>query len=235
MVKNGTPGSKVLILDWCGLNQSTGFHKMTWPSAHDTTRNLYAGLGAALLTHLIPLGPPPVLRPQETITYEMIGSATGGDIEQGLLTLLYEDLPGIQGRLISPDDVWNRAKSRVTISATLACGTGGGWSGSEAITSESNLLHANTDYAVLGITTKTSAMAVGIKAPDFGNVRIAVPGALANHDMYGNYFMHLSEEYGLPLVPVFNSANRDSILLDGMVDENGTDPIVTVHLVELSQ
>ena len=37
----------------------------------------------------------------------------------------------------------------------------------------------------------------------------------------------------MPLIPVFNSANKDAILIDGVQDENGTDVTLTSLLAQL--
>ena len=154
------------------------------------------------------MGWPWLVNPQDPMTITIVGSATAGDIEIGHLLVAYEDLPGISGRYISPADMESRAKHILTVQATIAAGTGGGWTGSEAINAESDLLKANTDYAILGMVNRVACGAIGIRAADFGNLRVSIPGNPANPEITREWFVDLSNDFGLPLIPVFNSANR---------------------------
>lgn len=234
VVKNGTQGSQIKLLSAWALNQTAGFHQLTAPSFSDTTRGIRWGVAAALAQSSIAGFGYQRLTPQETISATIAATAVAGDIELGLMTIAYEDLPGQAGRYLSSTELGSRAIRQVTVFATLATGGTGGWSGAELITSESDLLRANTPYAVLGISTIVACGAVGIRSPDWSNGRIAVPGALANPDRMARYFVDLSDMAGFPCIPVFNSANKNNTFLDACVDENGADPIVTLHLVELA-
>ena len=104
------------------------------------------------------------------------------------------------------------AKARrklTTVYVSLTVGTGGTWSGSEAINAESDLLIANRDYALLGIEFLNECAAVSIKGPDTAGVRIAVPGSVEFADLSANYFAGLSRAFGdEQVIPVINSANK---------------------------
>lgn len=233
-VKNASAGSSIYLVTLLGLNQGAGFHQVTAPSFNDTTRGIRVGLAAATAGPIIPIDTTQSLTPQETLSVTIAGSATAGDIESGVAIIWYDDLPGQSGIYISDDDLYARAVRQVTVYATLSTGTTGGWSGSELITAESDLLRANTPYAVLGITTSVAACAIGIRAPDWANARAVVPGTITRPEMGATWFQRLTERTGKPCIPVFNSANRGNVLLDALVDENGSDPIVSVMLVELA-
>lgn len=233
-IKAGTPGTNIWMLGYSALNQTAGFHQLTAPSFNDTTRGLRWTVPAALATLISPLKLLQPLQPQLVLTSLIAGSAVAGDIEQGCIQVLYEDLPGQAGRYIDEATLMQRAVREMTIVQTPATGAAGGWSGSAAINSASDLLRANTDYAVVGITTSVAACAIGLRAPDWANARVAVPGSTTFLREGARWFLDLSEATGIGLIPVFNSANKGAVNLDAMVDENGADPIVTVHLVELS-
>ena len=49
-----------------------------------------------------------------------------------------------------------------------------------------------------------------------------------------SWFLWLSKLFGMPLIPVFNSANKSGILVDVADDENATAHTVTSLLVELA-
>ena len=86
----------------------------------------------------------------------------------------------------------------------------GNWGASVALNSVTNLLHANTDYAVLGFTSQTPIAAVGLSGVDTGNLRVGGPVLAApEHDAY--LFADLSDKYNTPLIPVINSNNAGAI------------------------
>ena len=87
---------------------------------------------------------------QDTLIVELSGSGTTGDLETAALLVYYENLPGITGRFMSPDEVQAAAKQMLTIENTLSLGTGGGYTGEEALNAEFDLLKGNTDYAIIG-------------------------------------------------------------------------------------
>lgn len=232
-VRAARAGSKIRITGLWVDQQVAGSAQIVAPSFNDTTRGYRLATGIAQPRNRFPLESVQLLMPQELIVASMAGSAVAGDIESLCLSIWYEDVPGLSGRFIMPAELEARAIRAVTVTATLATGTAGGWSGAEAITAESDLLRANTDYAVLGIETTVEAAAIGIRAPDWGNVRCGVPGdPLWNYEA-GSWFVTQSKRTGLPHIPVFNSGNKNAVMLDALQDENGADPIVTVHLVEL--
>ena len=149
--------------------------------------------------------------------------------------LLYcEDLPGVDGRFVGVEAVKTRMRHIVTVENTLALGTAGGYSGEEAINVESNLLRANTDYAVLGYQVSAQCAAIRLRGSDFGNLGVGGPGAVGEHRITQNWFSNLSRYSGLDLIPVFNSANASSVLIDGVQDENGADVTVNLILAELA-
>lgn len=232
-VKNGTPGSQIVLLTALALQQVAGYQQITAPSFNDTTRGIRYGVPAATPGHYLPLMQGQPLKAQETLSVTIAGSNTAGDIELGGAMIYYENLPGQQGTYLTEDEMYARAVRMVTVYATISTGTAGGWSGGELITAESDLLRANRDYAVLGITSIVACLAVGMRAPDWSNGRIAVPGQITNPELSSEYFRYLSWDTGLPCIPVFNSANKNNIFLDAAVDENGADPIVSVMLMEL--
>jgi hypothetical protein len=233
-LRNGRAGSRVRLLSAWHTTQAAGSLKVVGPAFSDTSRGLYwpsiSGGG-------LPLWPPDfgeAMYPQDTLAITHVGSATGGDIEHSSLLLFYEDTPGIAATLLDLNGLRSRGRRTVTVYATLSSGTAGGYSGSEAINAESDLLRPNTDYALLGGVNIVAAHAIGVKAPDWGNVRVAWPGATGIPHITNRWFAWLSEKSGLPCIPVFNSGNKAGIFLDCVQDENGADPIVGLNLVELA-
>jgi hypothetical protein len=232
-VKNGAPGKLIWLIHAWGLNQTAGSHQITHPTGNDTTRGIRSQVQAAAESVIIPPSRLHRIVEQELLAITIVGSAVAGDIEQGCITLLYEDLPGQYGRYIDPAELLDRCRRLVTVEATISTGTAGGWSGAEALNAESDLLRPNRDYAVLGMANRVQCLAIGIRSPDWSNARIAIPGYIASPTRWANYFSDLSYAIDRPAIPVLNSGNKASIQIDAAVDENGADPIISIFLAEL--
>lgn len=233
-IRAGKAGSKIALVDAWLVTQGVGFLQVTSPSMSDTTRGLRMPIAPGRGDSLVVPGAPQLFQPQDALSVTIGEQAVPGDIAQAFLSLWYEDVPGIEGRFMLAADVEARTRRIVSVYATLAAGATGNWSGSEALNAESDLLRANTDYAVLGIRTSVLCGAIGIRSPDWGNVRVAVPGSLLGSRLTSRYFDDLSWATGLPTIPVLNSANKTGVFLDCSQDENGADPIVGVLLAELT-
>lgn len=228
-VKNGK--GKIHTLAGWASRQVAGFSQIIVPSGHDTTRNYRAGVAAALGQLTMPLNMQMRFDAQEVIASTIAGSNTAGDIELDSYLLYYENFPGIQMRSITHQQVEQRVKKYTTIEASITAVVTGQYA-EEAITTDTDLLHANTDYAVLGMSSRTAAHALTLKAPDFGNVRVGVPGNL-RPELTNQWFQVLSRIHGLPLVPVINSGNKAQTLVGFVMNETAADTLVTLYLAEL--
>ena len=216
--------------------QGAGFVQIAFPTGHDTTRGYRVPVAAGEPTPRLVMGLSMELTAQETMAITVAGSATVGDIENGTLLVAYDDLPGSQQNLLKWSQVQKRVEKLTTVYATLTAGTGGTWSGSEALNADSDLLIANRDYALLGIEFLNECAAVSIKGPDTAGVRIAVPGSVEFADLSANYFAGLSRAFGdEQVIPVINSANKNNTLLEVLADENGGTVVVALMLALLKK
>lgn len=230
-VKNA-PRAPYLIAAW-GDWQTAGLLQIRSPRLHDAVRGIRLEGVASEVWAL--LYPPAVqaLVPQDQLTIEMTGSATAGDIESFGALFYYPSLPGSDGRYLTYNQLLSRIVNIVGVDNTLALGTGGGYSGEEAINADVDLLKANTDYAIIGYTVTAECCSIGWRGPDTGNVRVGGPGNDTGKIETRTWFSDLARATGMPLIPVFNSANKASTLVDGVQDENGTDTTVTTILAQL--
>lgn len=232
-VRNASPNSGIFLINLWAANQVAGVLRVRSPQLHDNVQGMRFEVGVSNVKPLFPVGVKQGLQAQDTLIAEQSGSGVTADIESGSLLIYYDDLPGINGRFISASELENSVKSIVSVQNTLSSGTSGGYSGEEAITAETDLLHANTDYALLGMTNIVECCTIRYRGTDFGNLGVGIPGADLSPEITSNFFLHLSKQLNIPCIPVFNSANKDSILLDCLQDEDGGDPIVTTILAEL--
>jgi len=201
--------------------QANGFIQLAWPTAHDTTRGWRARVIASEVTPRLPFGVSLPLNPQEQITALIAGSATAGDVEQCLLQMAYDDLPGSDQRLMSWSQVQAKTEKMTTVDFSITTTAGPGWSGSEAINADSDLLIAGRDYAVLGYDVGVECLGIGLRAPETSGVRIAVPGSIEFSDLANQWFPVMSRAFGnAPMIPIINANNKANILLDAAQDEN---------------
>mgnify|MGYP001446271084 CR=1 FL=1 len=233
-VKNALAGSEIALVTMCGLQTAGGYQQVTAPSFSDTTRGIRGVLSSFATQPLIPLGNYQGLQAQETLSVTINGSAAVGAIEQGWLTVWYANLPGQDGRYMTEAEVEAKTVRFTTVQATIASLATGGWSGAELITAESDLLRANTDYALMGITSATSCAAIGVRAPDWANARVAVPGMPGRNDYTEAWFARLSAFTGYPCIPVFNSANKNNIFIDVLANQTAPSVSIALMLVELA-
>lgn len=233
-LRNAVEDSRIQLLALWGKHQVAGNIRVRSPQLHDNVQGIrvFDIIGNPL--NLLPDQFNQLLKPQDTLAVEVTGSAVAGDIETASLLVYYEDLPGIEGRFIDAAELYSRTKNIVTVENTLALVATGQYTGQEAINAEFDLLKANTDYALIGYLVSALCGAVRWQGSDVGNLGIGGPGNPNEKDVTSNWFLNLAINYGLPLIPVFNSANKNGILIDGQQDENGADVTVTSIFAELS-
>ena len=72
------------------------------------------------------------------------------------------------------------------------------------------------------------------KGADTGNLRVGGPGDELARQMTAEWFVRLSRLTGMPMIPVFNSANKAAITVEVASDENAASPKVTSIFAELA-
>jgi hypothetical protein len=205
------------------------------PLLHDNVRGIQLYPGAAAPEALLPHAILQELHAQDELTFELSTAAATGKA-LGALSIYYEQLPGAAARLYNPGDIIPLVKNVKPLSVAIGSGanTAGIWY-DLGITTTEDLLHANTDYAVLGATFDQAVACVAVKGIDTGNLRVAAPGNVGSKFGSG-YFVRLSEESGLPCIPVINAANAGSTFVS-VISSAATGAAGTVQLIlaELSQ
>lgn len=143
----------------------------------------------------------------------MTVSAIGADNDKVNVTVCayYADIPGIDARLATYEDVKARGWNQVGIK-TLLTPASGNWGTGVALNASDNRLHANTDYAVLGFNAEAPLSAVGLSGIDTGNLRTGGP-VLANAEHDENLFVDFARAYNSALIPIINSNNAGNTYL----------------------
>jgi hypothetical protein len=232
-LRNAVEGSLIRLLAIWATHQTAGNVRLRSPQLHDNVQGIRLFDPADNPMDLLPMQINQQLESQDTLTLELTGSATGGDLEMCSILVYYEDLPGINGRFAMPQDIFDRTVDLMVVENTLALGTTGQYTGQEAINAEFDQFKANTDYALLGYLVSAQCNCVRWQGADIGNLGIGGPGNAVKKDSTRDWFIDLSNKSGLPCVPIFNSANKFSILVDGQQDEDGTDTTVSSIFAEL--
>jgi hypothetical protein len=231
-IKNANPSKKTIIACAWQTNQVAGFGQITFPSAHDTTRGFRAGTPIGVNPSLLPFGQTMEVRPQELLSVTIAGSNVAADVEQLSLLMHYGDLPGVSQRLLTANEVESKMKRLTTIETSIVSTAGPSYGTALVITTGSDLLKANRDYAILGMSSRTACHTLYLNGPDTGNVRIGMPGVL-RQEISSQWFVLMSRIHSLPFVPVINSGNKSSTFVGVTTDENAGTFLQTLYLAEL--
>lgn len=233
-VRSADVTSKILLLGGWGNGATAGTLRIRSPRLHDFQQGIRMRVPAANTGPQYPgISESAFQQPliaQDTLTIEQTGGAA--EIDSGTLLLYYDNLPGIAARLIASADVRKYGVNIIGQEVSVTTLANGNWSGQVAINSAFDNFKANTDYALLGGMVDTINTAVRIQGVDTGNLGVGFPGNLSLRGLTGNWFEALSDVTQLSLVPVFNSANKQGILVDCQSNAAAT-TIVTLFMVEL--
>jgi len=232
-VRNTAPSSKIKLVEMWSMNATAGISRLRSPQLHDNVQGIRFRVTAGAPQPYMAYGNMQDLMSQDTLQSDLSGGGAG-EIDTSCLLVAYDDLPGVAGKFISSDEMRNRVVNMVTVENNITTGALGNYSGQEAINAEFDLLHANTDYAIVGYVVNTACAAVRWLSSDFGNLGLGGPGNAVEKELTANWFDVLSRKSGMPLIPVFNSANASSVLIDVAQDDGGADVIVNTVLAQLS-
>jgi len=221
-IRNYRQGSGASLLQFWAGSITAGETQILSPEMNDVKIGLrenfrpldlsvFSGSGptvfnAGVVSDYLLSGFPEPLSAQQALTIQM--TTSGSDTSSGLgLLVYYNDIPGIQQSLISPSQVASQFVKNAALNINTAAGVQ--YSTTSAAfnaTTTGNLVN-NTNYALLGYTTSNDALVVGFKGPFSSNLHIGGPGDSFRTSRTSNYFVDLSLRYGMPLIPVFNSAD----------------------------
>lgn len=232
-VRNFDQGSNAYLMSMWARVQGAGVFKVRSPFLHDNVQGIR--FQTNITEPKIYLHPKFLqkLIPQDSLVASLSGSATGGDIELAAMLIYYDRLPGLEGRFTDFNSIKNRIKNIVTATNSITGGTSGNWAGEVVLNASYDLFKGNTDYALLGYQVNVSKGSIRWRGTDIGNLGIGGPADSVNKHLTNRWFVYLSEESGLPCIPIFNSANKSSIYIDAQNDENAATFVVNSIFGEL--
>lgn len=158
-------------------------------------------------------------------------NGTAGDNSAVTCITYYPNLPGIDFNGVSAQYVKQNTRYLVGVNVQPTSGSGP-FGSAVTLNSETALLHAGRQYAVLGFTAQRPIQAVSISGIDMGNLLIGGPvTGDPNVDAY--LFPRLAEAYGADLIPVIQANNQGAIDIAAANLVGGTENI-DVILAELT-
>ena len=210
-VRNTQLGSKVsLEALWYDSTQVTAA-RVRSPRLHDNVRGIMFTGPIGPTVNLLGYRPYTPLVPQDLLIVEAAGAAA---VATGVyLQISYASLPGSDGNFAS----WSSVKPRVVDIMTqevvlTAVATANNWSVGIAINTNSDLMKANTWYALLGYQTSANFGGVAIQGPDTGGLKVGGP-AISQALETREWFCWMDEFGEEPGIPVINSANKAGTFL----------------------
>jgi len=171
----------------------------------------------------------------DTLTVQLAGTSGAGSLSPMSMLIYYEDLPGIQARLTTIEDVKKRGVNLMAQEVVVTGAVTANYATAVALNANFDFTKANTDYAVLGFTVDINGGAICLRGADTGNLRVACPGINTLPHVTADWFMRLTKWSGLSCVPIINSNNKAGVLIDNLTTHGGGTFNIQVHLLELAR
>lgn len=234
-IRASSPNAGIYLIDTWAKSQTAGIWKIRSPRSHDNVQGLRFRTTVAEPRSLFHYAMSYKLYAQDTLLLSLSGSATSGDIEQASCQIYYEDLPGANGRFITPEAMNARLCNTMSCEVAITGGSAGGYSGAVLLNSSFDLMKGNTDYALLGYDINLVGCTLRIYGQDTGNLGIGMPATAKTKETTSTYFIDLSKQLGRGLIPVINSSNKSNTYVDIACDENGGAYVANLIFAELTQ
>lgn len=213
------------------VGATSGFVQVKSPLMHDDVRGIEFTTAETPSTFLMPRDVGQKVYPSDTLSVTISGGTAETDL--AVLSVFYNNLPGAAARLHPWSDIAGNIKNIKPLEVICnVSGTEGEWTDT-VITTTEDLLHVNSDYAVLGYVADTALAAVGVKGQETGNLRVTGPSVTSVDDT-SDYFIRMSQYHGLPMIPVFSGINKGSVYLSAVNDGATSAAILQLVLAELT-
>ena len=233
VVRSFSSGKKAYLLAINAVGHTTtGPISIKSPKFHDNVNGIYFPTinGTDLPLPMEFLQP---LYSQDNLDILFVDTLGAGDWDNVALEIYYEEQLGNMGNYIMPDALKGKVANIVTVEMSHAVVGALGYQAGHNITLVTDLLKANTNYALLGYQTRGDQFCAGFMGPCTGNMRIMLPSIGMDQNEEANYFIRQSQRSGLPCIPVMNSADRYATFVDYLESVGGTADGVDLIFAEL--
>ncbi len=231
--------TRVELLElWGGDSATKCQFSIRSPLLHDNTRGIrvssmfnptLTGADGSPQLFLPPYWKQPY-EPTDTLIVEANGTAADRCV---LTQLVKYDSPDIQGaRLLDYSTVESRLRNLVGILVSPTGGATGDYGATVALNSSDDRLKANTDYALLGLTSDLPCCTIGIFGPDTSNFTIPMPGHW-DEKFTSGFFYEMSRRWSQALIPVFNANNKAVTFIKAADVGGAVAPNVSLLFAEL--
>lgn len=201
-------------------SQDAGYTRIRSPRMHDDVVGFQF---AHLVNNTSPLGLECIdqeVFSQDTLTVEdYFTAAPGTNVQQVGFQVYYDDIPGIAA------NYWTWAQVQQAMAAApvpnqylgvyvlpVPAGTVGAWGTGLALNSSQDVFKANSWYGLIGYECPTRVTAWSILGTDLGNLYVGGPGSV-DPIITRTWFKRMEDYTGLPSIPVINSQNKGSTLV----------------------
>lgn len=208
-----------------------GFVEIKSPRMHDAVRGLHYISVETPTVFLLPRQTGQPVYAADTLTVTLSGGTA--ETDAGAWFAYYSDLKGEDAQIFDWQQLRPMVRNLTAIEVDVSAqGTSAGWSDT-SLTTTQNLLKANKYYALLGYIVDQACIAVGIKGPETGNLRLCGPGPTSSFPTH-DYFIRMNDLHQQPYIPVINSNNRANIFCSTALVSTSATPKVELILAELS-
>lgn len=233
VVRNFPDGAMAKIISLWAFAETASTMQVRSPRLHDNLQDIRFRIPVTAANPPWPYGAQQKLYPQDSLTVQLSSGAADQTAES--ILIYYSDLPGVNAQLATWDQIASRIVNLCTIETTNVSGaTVGDYGGQVALNAgATDILKANVNYALLGYAVDTAISGVFIRGPQTGNLRCGGPGS-TDRKITGEWFSKLSEETGLPTIPIVNAADKASTFVDITHCTAGTSVLVDTIWAELA-
>jgi hypothetical protein len=213
---------------------TAGVFNIHSPRMHDNTTGLSFPVAVNAPIDFLAQSPSTPLVGNDPLLAFITGGAAETDC--GYATIAYDDIQGIDSNLATEPEITPRVKNILTVRVTVSGAvTLGDWSPGTAINATDDKLHADEQYAVLGMVPTNQVGAIAIAGADTGNLKVGMPGDAAALAFDARYYFLLQSRYsGLPFVPIIKANNKGTTQLFQSDNAAGANNDVFVVLAELA-
>lgn len=230
-VRNIPPGTNAWLVDAWALGATKGILRVRSPRMHDNVQGIRMPYAASTPVPLLTGWENELLQNTDTLTVDMTGG--GAETDCGSLLVYYDNLPGADARLATWQEIAPRVRHIMGVEVDITTGgTAGDYGGGTAINATFDQFKADQDYAVLGYVTDTAVASIGMRGPDFGNLRLGGPGT-NNKIETRDWFVRLGTFLGRPTIPIIKANNKAGTIVDALHTATGTAIVVSFLCAQL--
>jgi hypothetical protein len=226
-------GKKAFLLNLSILaTKSPGEIIVKSPKLHDNNLGIHF-TAPQNFNRLLPYEAMQPMYSQDNLDILFTDTLAAGEWDSVWLEIFYEDLQSNNGNYVGFDAIKGKIKNIVTVEITDTPAGAVGYQTPHNLAFISDLLKANTNYALLGYKTMGSQTLAGFKGPCTGNYRIALPFLTYTPEEERDYFIKQALDTGFPCIPVLNRADVYGTFVDFLEPVGGSSNSIALIFGEL--